>query len=509
VNILLNRLKKSLISVFTAFVLSSPLFADCGYELFSISAAKGTTIDEFIEQLSDSCEFSIVVDSKETQDRLTHPLNKTHIKNLSIHEVLDIVLRENNLHYTLENNILKITYLSTKTYNIDYILSDRSGTANTDVTLSSSQNGESSSASAQSQSGTSIQSTDKVEFWSGLETELQTILNRPEDSYSAISPIINKNAGMITVTATSKQLERLDEYIANLQKKVQYQVLIDVHMFSVTFDDGSSTGIDWSQILKLQNVKMDYAAIKDNTGAVFATPVPIADVTATTSGIGRIMQYSGALEIKDLVNFLKNNGDVKAISNPKILTLNNQPALITVGSEYFYKIKSSTTTTSSGGSDTATDEQVNSVFAGVLLDITPEISDDDTITLKINPSISETIDSIVTSSERSMPPDLTRKQLSSVVTVKDGTKIVLGGLINRKNSIGESKVPLLGDLPILGYAFKKETTSTKLEELVIIIEPHIVKKNSSDVKLSDLGYKHIDANFDSNDNAQNTQVIKE
>jgi general secretion pathway protein D len=494
---IINSIKKGAISLFVMSILTATATADCNYELFSISAAKGTTIEEFIEQLSNSCEFSVIVKSSETQKKLSYKLNNTHIKNLTIHEVLDIILKEHNLHYTLENSVLKISYLQTKTYNIDYILSIRKGSANTDVTLSSSQSGTSSSgtagsASGESQSGTKIESTDEVVFWDKLDAELLQILNRPEDEYTAQIPIINRNAGLITISATTAQLERLDSYLADLQKKIQYQVLIDVHILSVSFDDSSSTGIDWSQIYKLQNVNLEFGAIKDNTGAIFSKPSPIADVAATTSGIGRIAQFTGGLQIQEIVKFLKNEGDVRAISNPKILTLNNQPALITVGSEYFYKITSSTTTTSSGGSDTATSDEINSVFAGVLLDITPEISDDDTITLKINPSISETVDVIASSATRSMPPDLTRKQLSSVVTVKDGNKVVLGGLINRRNSIGESKVPLLGDIPLLGYAFKRETKATTVEELVIIIEPHIIKKVNTNLNLSDLGYKHLD-----------------
>ena len=91
-----------------------------------------------------------------------------------------------------------------------------------------------------------------------------------------------------------------------------------------------------------------------------------------------------------------------------------------------------------------------------------------------------------------MPPDLNRRQLSSVVTVKDGNRIILGGLINTKNSLNENKVPLLGDIPLLGYAFKYEEMTTQVQELVIVIEPHIIDKNSKITSLSQLGYKSID-----------------
>ncbi|WP_428737322.1 hypothetical protein [Sulfurimonas sp.] len=161
----------------------------------------------------------------------------------------------------------------------------------------------------------------------------------------------------------------------------------------------------------------------------------------------------------------------------------------------FYKIQSSTNQQGSGGGVAATtqDEEIQSVFAGVLLTITPEISNDDSITLKINPSLSETAQDIsaTDNSDRAMPPDLNRRQLSSVVTVKDGKRVILGGLINTKNTNESNKVPVLGDIPLISYMFKYEEMVKQTQELVIIIEPHIIHKNKPDISLSDLGYEGL------------------
>jgi general secretion pathway protein D len=135
----------------------------------------------------------------------------------------------------------------------------------------------------------------------------------------------------------------------------------------------------------------------------------------------------------------------------KVLTLNNQPAIISAGTEYFYKVTSSTLSTAgTSGSQSTENEDIRSVFAGVLLDITPEISDDKTITLKINPSLSETASNATfgTDSARTMPPDLQRRQLSSVVTLKDGNRIILGGLINTTESVDINKIPFLEAAPM-------------------------------------------------------------
>jgi general secretion pathway protein D len=90
-----------------------------------------------------------------------------------------------------------------------------------------------------------------------------------------------------------------------------------------------------------------------------------------------------------------------------------------------------------------------------------------------------------------MPPDLNRRQLSSVVTVKSGNRIILGGLINTRNNQDSNKIPILGDIPGLSYLFRYESNSKQVEELVIVIEPHIIEKSSNDLSLSDLGYSGI------------------
>ncbi|CAI6147244.1 MAG: Type 3 secretion system secretin [uncultured Sulfurimonas sp.] len=482
-----------------ALLLSTNILADCSYELFSISSAKETKIIDFVDELSDECSFSIIVTDPYAENFLNTHLNKTNLKNLTIDEVLDIILLENNLSYTLENNLLKISYLTTKVFEIDYILSQRKSTGSTDVTLSSNsaQQGGISTGGANvagAQTGIKIESTDEVKFWEELDLEFQSILNRPHDSYKAGAPIINKNAGLITVTATAKQMKRFTNYLKKLQAKVQLQVLIDVQILSVTMNEGKTTGIDWEQLYALQNFSVSINHINAKNVSEFDTGTGSITEAASNafSDVANIVNIKGEATLNEVVKFLKTQGNVNSISNPKVLTLNNQPALITAGTEYFYKLTSTQTLAGGAGAGAqSANENIQSVFAGVLLTITPEISDDSTITLKINPSLSETTTDISSedNSNRDMPPDLNRRQLSSVVTVKDGNRIILGGLINTRNTLKTNKVPILGDIPIVSYLFKYEEKIKQVEELVIIIEPHIIHKSKNTVSLADLGYE--------------------
>lgn len=533
----MKLISKIVYSLLLTFMFLSNVFADCSYELFNISSTKNTKIVDFIEQISDECGFSIIVSDPIAQEFLNTNLNKTNLNDLTIGEVLNIILKENNLSYTLENNILKISYLETKMFSIDYILSQRKSESNTDITLSSDSskastakttNTSTTAASSSAQqgankgsagkSGMKVDSSDEVQFWHQLDLEFQKILNRPQDIYVAEVPIINKNAGIVTVTATTKQMQRFEEYLKNLQQRVQLQVLIDVKLLSVTLNEGQTTGVDWNQLYNLQNFNLTFNKAKRTNvdggtwgsayegdhvqttaiiGGTIAEPtyglVEVAGVRAPVDVTSKLLTISNDFTIDNIIKFLKTQGEVSSISNPKVLTLNNQAALITAGTEYFYKITSTETLAGGTSGTQSSNESIQSVFAGVLLDITPEISDDNTITLKINPSLSETASDIskTDSAGRTMPPDLNRRQLSSVVTVKDGNKIVLGGLINSSINNSTNKVPILGDIPIINYLFKYENKQKIIQELVIVIEPHIINKEKKSLSLSDLGYKGL------------------
>ena len=514
----IKRFQKSVTSVAAAVLLTTSLQAsDCTYELFSINAAKGMTISQYIDQLSNECDLTLIINDNEAEKKMSKSLQRTNLKNLTLNEVLDILLVDNNLNYTLENNILKISFIETKTYSIDYIISARKSIGSTDILLSSSQttngtttqgttsgssNGQgtdlgsgSTQITQNNTSGIKIESLDEVKFWEELDLELQRVLNRPTDFYQAEAPIVNKNAGLVTVTATVRQQQRLEKYLKELQKKIQYQVLIDVRMMAVTLSNSKSTGIDWSQIYALQNLNVHIDRLDALNVSTFDTTGNIlSGGAAGYTGPASLIKISGGNTINELVKFLATQGDVHAISNPKVLTLNNQPALITVGTEYFYKIQNSTILagSSAGTSTTTQNDIVNSIFAGVLLDITPEIANDNTITLKINPSVSQTRIKLssdeLEQQKRTMPPDLDRRQLASVVTVKDGNSIVLGGLIDKSENFQSNKIPLLGDIPGLGYLFKYEEKTIDTTELVIVIEPHIIKKEKNTLSLADLGY---------------------
>ncbi len=207
------------------------------------------------------------------------------------------------------------------------------------------------------------------------------------------------------------------------------------------------------------------------------------------------VSLSGGIQIKDIIKFLKTQGTVRSVSNPKILTLNNQPALITSGDVIFYpKVSGGTSATATTGATNPSVETV-SLPVGVTLDITPEIMDETHVLLKINPTSSSCKVNgcplqqvLVGGVLYNIAPNIAQKQLSSVVKAKDGDRIILGGLIQEVSNGNTTKVPGVGDVPGLGYLFKQDVDAKELKEMVIIITPHIVKKEKT-LSLKELGYK--------------------
>lgn len=516
--------------------------SSCEDKAFTMSASSldGASVADLLEQLASECEYSILVKDKEAKKRLAMPIESVNISKLPLEKIFDLLLTDNDLNYEFDGKVLKVSYLTTETFKINYIGTSRVGSSSTDIILSqnaatSDQTNNSSSgiqgaslgsdtnvntqnaayngllsaalqggSSVDSISGTTIRSVDDFDFWGRIEKEVYEIAFRPGDDYQpgktgnsstqggnnananannansanqddGQSVIVNKAAGLITVTATVKQIDRVRTYIKELEDQIQKQVMIDVNILTVTHNNANTVGVDWNQLYNLGNLTIPNGVSTTDTGN------PIFNK-------GGIQLFSSGVAFNRIVEFLNNYGKVRSVSNPKLLTLNNQPALISVGSLLRYSQTSAYLTATSGTSSTSTNTTYPSVFSGVLLDITPSIQGN-YIMLKINPSVTRTKDLSTENQATALPepPNLSTNQLSSLIRAKDGDKIVIGGLINKSVTNNRSRVPLLGYIPILKYLFSYDSMSEETTEMVIVITPHIIKRNDNP-SLQDLGY---------------------
>ena len=436
------------------FLFQSLIFAqNCSSRLFDISSSELAKPSSLVRYFARTCEFSVVFSNKATQKefqkiKLTYPIQKK-----SLNQIFDLLLISNGFsyNYNLDNGVLNISKISTATLHLEYPSIIRDGNSKTSISLYDTDTQENSNIN----SGAQITTNNKFDFWASISNEIDKIQNRPEDDFVSPKPLINRYAGLVTITGTHHQISRVKNYIQSIKEKLSRQVLLDISILNVTFSENNSTGIDWSSLQHPLSLNANIGYNKN-----------IQNINN-----GNYQKISANFDMKNILNFLHSYGDVKTVSNPKIRALHNQSALISIGEQLYYK-RHSSTTINADKVTTTQNEIIESTFSGILIDIVPTITQDDEVILKINPSISSIRDDS-TNRSKDIPPDIIKKQISTVVKLKNREKIIIGGLIDTKNNQEKTYIPILGQIPLLGSLFSYTKNIKETNELVIIITPYM------------------------------------
>jgi len=448
--------------VFMIILFLSVLFANvCDKKLFSLSLNAPMPLKSVLMDLSHECNLNIIFSDKKSKEIVNkHNLEFVNISHANFKEFLDTLFEGTPLFYTLKDNKLILSFYRTKTFTIDFIPNIFSGSSSLDAT------------------DNSVNSKYSFDFWKNLKNNLIQILKNIDKDYKP--PVIDKNSGLITVTGNKKQLKEIAEYLEKLSNRITKEVLVDVKIYSVELSASHTTGIDWAQL----SVSLGYS---NNRNEFFASPerVPVR----STYLLGKSSIFNAAtFNMSAFLNFLAKNGNVNSISNPKIVTLNNQKAIISIGDTVYYKYASKI----DNESDNPTVEyEIESKFVGVLLDITPQISDDDEIILNINPRISAFKDvNQINNPQRDRPPDTKDNMLITTVKLRNNQTLVLGGLITDDKNLQVNGVPILKEIPLIKYLFSSKETFSNKKELVFVITPRIIDLNKN-TSLKDYGYKKL------------------
>jgi len=279
-----------------------------------------------------------------------------------------------------------------------------------------------------------------------------------------VAELLTDNLGRLQVDERSNQLIVTDSRLKILEigkmieafDRKERQVLIEAKIVQIVLSDQFKFGVDWERI------------VEDHHDLTFKSDFGILSSGSKKGrvSIGTLAEdsYTALLEALETV------GTTNILSNPSISSLNNQEARILVGSTEPY-VTSTTTTPSSGPTTTA--ETVNFIDVGVKLYVTPTIHPDDFITMKIKPEISSVTSTLTTSNNNTIPI-VDTSEAETTVMVKDGITIVIGGLIKEEKIRSENKVPLLGDVPLVGGLFRNSDDLTKKTEIVIFLTPKII-----------------------------------
>ncbi|MCX7150813.1 MAG: pilus (MSHA type) biogenesis protein MshL [Rhodocyclales bacterium] len=440
-----------------------------------------------------------------------------------------------------------------RNYKVDYVNMSRdvSGTnsINTQIASTSTSAAGGAAAGGGNNSSTSVKSTAKNDFWQSLEKNLKDILREsdkilPEGSSETViersdqqattgtgaqsaqstrssgqttslagspnpaalqqsgntvikrttfreaaSIIVNPEAGVVVVRATSRQHEKVQEYLDLVLTSARRQVIIEATIAEVSLSDKYQQGINWQSLRSLRtenNPRGGFSAAQNPSGLPVPDPFAAAAGSFTTppGTFAFLLNYvAPGLGLSSTLSLLETFGKVKVLSSPKISVLNNQTAMLkVVDNIVYFEIKNTSTTTTTGTTNNFTSE-AKSVSVGLVLSVTPQISENGSILLNVRPTISSQkgagkTDPTPGLAVANIVPEIQTREMESMLRLSDGEVAVMGGLMEDKIDYTTNQVPGLGDIPGVGNFFRNRSDTTTKTELVIFLKPTIIRDPS-------------------------------
>lgn len=341
--------------------------------------------------------------------------------------------------------------------------------------------------------GTSVNTDSESDFWSELEKTLSLVIGDGAGSQVVVTP----QTGLVVVRAKPAALRAVREYLQEAQVTLARQVILEAKILEVTLDDGFQSGIDWHTFGRDAGGTFRPTSTVDADGNVTTTAGSTNNVAGELrfnggdglfNPLGSAFTFSFNLrDFEGMIQLLETQGTVQVLSSPRIATVNNQKAVIKVGSDEFFVTDISTNTVTAGNSININDSpQLTPFFSGIALDVTPQIGRDGAVTLHIHPTVSEVREQRKTISGDSVPlAASTIRESDSIVRALNGQVIVIGGLMQNSSSDDNAQVPFLGDLPLLGHALSQKQQRGRKSELVILLRPTVVDANTGAAALQE------------------------
>ncbi|HDX8379102.1 TPA: pilus (MSHA type) biogenesis protein MshL [Aeromonas salmonicida] len=460
-------------------------------------AAHDVEAVEFFGSLFKGSRYSVAV----------HPgvggLVSVELKDVTLPEVLAVVGEMYGFDVQRKGNVFHVypAGLRTETIPVNYLMMSRRGLSRTSVSTggvtandnnsnnssvdnangnsSGSNNSSNGSSGSNSSNGTRIETDTNSDYWTDLRGSLEMLIGSGDGRAVITSP----QAGLVTIRAYPKELKAVREFLSQSETHLKRQVVLEARILEVALNEGYEQGVDWSGLS---------ASWDGNKGITGGGSLSLTQLPTTPNQIFTALGGGAGFKISDgnfnvAVNLLKTQGDVNTLSSPRVTATNNQKAVIKVGTDEYFVTKASTTITSnsSGVSDRTPNVELTPFFSGISLDVTPQIDEEGKVLLHIHPSVIDTeeqnkvIDMGTSGGRLELPlAKSSIRESDTVVQANNGDIIVIGGLMKTDKQEIVSKVPLLGDIPWIGEAFTNRRESTKKVELVILLKPTVVEKDT-------------------------------
>jgi MSHA type pilus biogenesis protein MshL len=315
-------------------------------------------------------------------------------------------------------------------------------------------------------------STDNTSFrfWDAIDNSLNSILQSEGaggNSEQKANFVLNRLSGTVMVTASKNDLQKVEKFLTSLKKVLNRQVLIEARIVEVQLSEGLEYGIDWIAVGEWLGVGTTTLSTNLFTSVVSAGQ-PFFEFSITEND-----------NLTLLLKALAEQGTVRTLSNPRVNILNGRTAMLSVGRNTTFISRVESTTTSDISSTTTFTVDTSSILSGIMFGLVPYIDSNQEVTLTITPILTNLINlesEIIGSGSGSVEiklPTVDLREMSTTVKVLNGQLIIIGGLINRQESLNEDKIPILGDIPFLGPLFKSVDKSYENKELVIMLIPRV------------------------------------
>ncbi|MCM8594714.1 type II secretion system protein GspD [Accumulibacter sp.] len=290
----------------------------------------------------------------------------------------------------------------------------------------------------------------------------------------AASVIVNPEGGVVTVRATSRQHEKVQEFLDRVMSGARRQVLIEATIIEVALSDGYQQGIEWSRL---------------TSGSTFEVSRPTLTSNVPNAVLPYVIKYRNInpLNMAATVDLLRSFGSVKVLSSPKLAVLNNQTATLKVSEDFVYfNVASNTTTTANVGTTVGITTTPQSVSVGFFMSLTAQISEGGTVTLNVRPSISSISElkrdpnPVIPTTIPNYVPQIRTREIESLMRIESGDIAVLGGLMVDTVDNKDGRLPVFGDVPIIGEVFNTRANSSMKTELVVLLRPTVIRDASLD-----------------------------
>ena len=431
-----------------------------------------------------------------------------NLKNVTVPEVMDYVRDTYGYDYrkTPGGYTALAETMQTRTFALNYLNVKRSGMSRTVVssgqlTDKKSDSGNSGSSGNSAARGTvassGIETESTSDFWKELDRTLHLLL--PEGGGRKL--IINPDAGLIVARGMTSELREIGKYLHTLQGNMSRQVILETKILEVQLNENFQAGINWAALGTDSQGRTAFGSqlggpnvFENGTSPTAGTPITVNPATGAftvpalpTAAIGGAV--TAVLNINDfnaVIELLQGQGDVKVLSSPRVSTVNNQKAIIKVGSDEFFVTKVSSNAVATGGvggSTASRTVEFTPFFSGIALDVTPQIDEENVVTLHVHPSVSQVNDQVKTlqggpNGPESFPLALSNvREADSIVRARSGQIIVIGGLMQESNRDDRFGIPVLSKLPLIGFLFRQTRVGSKKSELVILLKPQVMESD--------------------------------